>query len=191
MQKTTLSDGWYCLEKAFLSADQAEKYFKVLLESCKFKSHKIKIFGKEYNTPREESFHSKSQKHYRYSGFALHTNPYLPVLSEMEEQLTEFTKSNFNSVLINLYRNENDSNGWHADDEKELGQNPLIASLSLGATRRFELKHKERKEKIRLHLEHGDLLVMGGSLQHHWKHQIPKERNHCPPRINLTFRNIF
>ena len=90
-----------------------------------------------------------------------------------------------------MYRNGQDSNGWHADDEKELGQNPIIASLSFGATRRFDLKHKLTNERISFELNSGSLLVMGGEMQHFWKHQIPKQKKIDEPRINLTFRKII
>ena len=191
MHKTKLENGWYCLEKSFFNSEIADNYYKSLLESCEFKTNIIKLFGKKYNTPRAESFHSKSNKHYAYSGNQLSPKVYTSELLEIETKLEAFTQSTFNSVLINLYRNEKDSNGWHADNEKELGLNPLIASVSLGAPRRFELKHLQNQTKIKLLLEHGDLLVMGGALQHYWKHQVPKENHPCLPRINLTYRNIF
>jgi len=113
------------------------------------------------------------------------------ILLSLKTKIEGHFSLNFNSVLVNLYRNEKDSNGWHSDDEKELGTKPIIASLSFGATRRFQLKHKNLPLKHTLTLENGDLVIMRGLLQSNWKHQIPKENYVCGPRINLTFRLIY
>lgn len=132
---------------------------------------------------------------YSYSGKKLRVNPFTPELDILKNKILHFLREHgipaeFNSVLANLYRDGRDSNGWHADNEKELGQNPLIASLSLGAERRFDLRHNLTGEKISMPLTSGSLLVMGGELQHFWKHQVAKSTRALAPRINLTFRFI-
>ena len=113
-------------------------------------------------------------------------------LSAIKKLLEGVSKIDFNSVLINLYRSGKDSNGWHADNEKELGKNPVIASLSFGASRFFHLKHRTQKEaKLTFELEHGSLLLMEGGMQENWLHQISKTAREVKPRINLTFRKII
>ena len=121
----------------------------------------------------------------------MHPHPFSPTLLEVKIRIEKITKTNFNIVLLNLYRTGSDSNGWHSDDEKELGTNPAIASISLGATRKFQLRHKKDKAlRHSLELESGSLLLMKGSTQHNWQHQIPKTKKTVAPRINLTFRFI-
>ena len=112
-------------------------------------------------------------------------------LSEIKKKVEKISESSFNACLANLYRDGKDSNGWHADNEKELGKNPIIASLSFGATRTFKLKHLQTNEKIDIELTTGSLLIMGGEMQHYWKHQIPKTKKFKAPRINLTFRKLI
>jgi alkylated DNA repair dioxygenase AlkB len=116
----------------------------------------------------------------------------LPVILELKTRIEAVCDAPFNSVLLNLYRDGADSMGWHSDDEPELGERPVIASLSLGATRRFRLRHRRRKElePVAIDLENGSLLIMEGDTQRFWKHQVPKTRRAAEPRVNLTFRNI-
>jgi alkylated DNA repair dioxygenase AlkB len=128
---------------------------------------------------------------YQYSGVNHQSKPWNEALQSVRAKLGQQCGCAFNSVLANLYRNGKDSMGCHADDEKELGHNPLIASLSLGDGRLFKLHHKKSKETVDIILGHGDLLVMAGTLQHHWVHSLPKTRKFKTPRINLTFRNIL
>ncbi len=111
-------------------------------------------------------------------------------MKSLVEKLELSVSAKFNAVLFNLYRNGNDSNGWHSDNEKSLGKNPIIASLSLGETRRFDLKHNLNNSKISFNLKTGSLFVMGGEMQHFWKHQLPKMSKINAPRINLTFRKM-
>ena len=150
------------------------------------------MFGKRHQQHRLTAWFAEGNKTYTYSGLRCYPNPWNTVLLDIKEKIERLTFASYNSVLLNLYRNGNDSMGWHSDDEPELGKNPSIASVSLGATRTFQLKHRLRKEEpnISLALNHGSLLFMTGSTQHFWKHQIPKTRKHVEPRINLTFRNI-
>ncbi|NCA20626.1 MAG: alpha-ketoglutarate-dependent dioxygenase AlkB, partial [Crocinitomicaceae bacterium] len=126
-----------------------------------------------------------------YSGKTLETHPFTEELLELKSLIEEASHQEFNCVLVNLYRDGKDSNGWHSDNETELGKNPAIASLSLGAIRRFDLKHNTTKEKISIELNHGSLLIMKGEMQHFWKHQIAKTTKVSTPRINLTFRYIY
>jgi alkylated DNA repair dioxygenase AlkB len=118
-------------------------------------------------------------------------NKWNSLLTYIKEKVEDFMKVKFTTVLLNYYRDGNDSNGWHADNEKELGKNPIIASVSFGAKRVFQMKHNSIKEqKFKIELEHGSLLIMKGTTQHFWKHQIPKSTKNVGPRINLTFRII-
>jgi alkylated DNA repair dioxygenase AlkB len=174
----------------FLNTQVADLYFQKLFSSIPWKENEVILFGKRYKTPRLESFHAIEEKSYTYSGNKLIAHAFTKELLELKDQIEAVTDAKFNCVLVNLYRNGNDSNGWHADNEKELGKNPSIASLSLGITRRFDLKHIENQEKISFDLNHGSLLLMEGETQHFWKHQIAKSKKIHEPRINLTFRWI-
>ena len=130
-------------------------------------------------------------KPYSYSNIIMQPHKWNAVLLFIKYEVEEICHEQFTTVLLNLYRDGKDSNGWHADNEKELGQNPVIASVSLGAERNFHLQHNTIKEaKLKINLEHGSLLVMKGKTQHFWKHQIPKTTKPIGERINLTFRII-
>lgn len=188
--KTQLKDGWIELFPNFLNDVESEVLFNYLLKNTPWEQGNIRLFGKPFKTPRLEAFYAEDGLHYSYSGQKLKSHPFTNELKLLKSQVEIATNHHFNSVLINLYRDGSDSNGWHADNEKELGNKPLIASLSLGTTRRFDLRHNNTKEKIELPLNSGSLLIMGGQLQHHWKHQIAKSKKIVTPRINLTFRNI-
>lgn len=155
-----------------------------------WESGEIKIFGKIYLTPRLEAFYAENGLHYSYSGKKLKTNSFTPDLLEIKNRLEQEFDLDLNSVLANLYRDGKDSNGWHADNEKELGKNPVIVSLSFGLERRFDLKHTMTKEKRSFDLKNGSLLIMGGEMQHFWKHQIAKTKKADGPRVNLTFRKV-
>lgn len=190
IEKIVLKDGWIRFIPTFLNEDFANQLFEDLQQTIQWQQGEIVLFGKKHATPRLEAFCADDQKSYGYSGQRLITHEFTKELNEIRQKLTLGIGTSFNSVLLNLYRTGNDSNGWHADNEPELGKNPIIASLSLGATRRFDLKHNTTKEQLSFHLNHGSLLIMGGELQHHWKHQIAKTKKVNEPRINLTFRNI-
>ena len=179
------------LYRNFIENEECVFYFKQLIDFLDFEQTEITLFGKKIVVPRLESFHSKNGKTYGYSGKRLKTKSFNPILQKLNVAIEKAVNHSFNSVLVNLYRNEKDSNGWHADDEKELGKNPTIASISLGQSRRFQIKHKIDKKTLTLNLNSGDLLLMTGSFQHEFKHQIPKEKKSCGPRLNLTFRFIY
>jgi alkylated DNA repair dioxygenase AlkB len=148
------------------------------------------MYGKELLFPRLTAWYGDNDKSYTFSGITLRPNDWTEELFEIKNAIEKETIDKFNSVLLNLYRSGNDSISWHTDAEKELGINPVIASVSFGDVRKFQLKHKETKEKIEILLTHGSLLIMQGELQHFWKHQIPKTKKTVKERINLTFRII-
>ena len=152
---------------------------------------KIKIFGKEYLTPRLTAWHGDEDAYYSYSGLENIPNPWNSKLLEVKEKIEEISFSNFNSVLLNWYRNGNDSMGLHSDNEKELGRFPIIASLSIGEERDLIFKHNKLTHcKIKFKISNGSLLIMKGLIQEFWKHAIPKQVKIQNPRINLTFRKI-
>ncbi|MEY4603911.1 MAG: hypothetical protein RIT43_1203 [Bacteroidota bacterium] len=190
MQRTEVKDGWIGFLKGFIGDSEGNELFERLKNSIEWEQGNIVLFGKRHLIPRMESFHSMNGETYGYSGKRLKVAPFDDILLDLKDRIERASNHSFNSVLINFYRDGMDSNGWHADNEKELGLNPAIASLSLGATRKFQLKHIEHEDLIQFDLAHGDLLLMGGSLQHFWKHQIPKQPKIKDARINLTFRKI-
>lgn len=174
----------------WLADNEASKLLEELSSTLPWLQRQLKMFGKVVAEPRLSAWIGDPGAKYTYSGRAHAPTPWLPALEVLRTRLEKQLGQTLNSVLANLYRNERDSMGWHADDERELGTNPTIVSVSLGQTRRFWLKHAAA-ETIRLELGHGSLLVMRGSTQHHWKHSVPKETSHREPRINLTFRHIL
>jgi alkylated DNA repair dioxygenase AlkB len=177
---------------SFLSNTEADAYFKTLQASTPWRNDPITIFGKTYPQPRMTSLHGHTTDPYGYSGIVMQPNPMNDTLLEIEKKLKAFSEEPFTTVLLNLYRDGKDSNGWHADDEPELGKNPVIASVSLGAERYFHLKHKtDKSQRLKFALGHGSLLLMEGSTQHFWKHQIAKTAREVGSRINLTFRKVL
>ena len=176
----------------FLSVDRANYYYKNFLETIPWQQEDVKVFGKVYAQPRLTSLHSDSLSSYTYSGLTLQPNPMTKTLFELLNLIQTVCQHDFNCVLLNLYRNGSDSNGWHADNEKELGKYPKIASFSFGADRFFHFKHRKIKEqRYKMELHHGSLLLMEGEMQKYWLHQIPKTKRQLEPRINLTFRKII
>ncbi len=164
---------------------------QALEENVAWRQEKIRLFGKQIDQPRLTAWYADAGKAYTYSGLTWEPLPWLPELAALKTQLETLTGAAFNSVLLNLYRHGQDSMGWHADDEPELGQNPVIASLSLGQERTFSFRHRFKKDlKNQLILPSGSLLLMAGPTQHFWHHQIPKTTRPLQPRINLTFRFI-
>jgi alkylated DNA repair dioxygenase AlkB len=175
-----------------LGADEADWMLKHLLETVPWKEESIRIFGKTYMQPRLTALYGIHGKPYSYSGIQMHPTAFTPELTDLKSRIGDLSGGTFTSCLLNLYRYGNDSNGWHADNEPELGKHPYIASLSLGATRSFHMKHRENKAlRYRMQLEHGSLLLMGGPMQEYWLHQIPKTRKVVGERVNLTFRKLI
>jgi alkylated DNA repair dioxygenase AlkB len=176
----------------FYPAAEADRWFKVLMENTPWRQDEIAVWGKTHLQPRLTAWYGDPGRAYSYSGITMQPLPWTPELLQIKSALEEFAGASFNSVLINLYRDQQDSVGWHSDNEPELGKNPVIASLSLGETRTFKLKHKSNKQQkpLALDLTHGSLLIMGGSTQECWLHAVDKERSARRARINLTFRHI-
>lgn len=187
---TTLAvlNGTLLFDEAFLSQKEANLLFKHFEATLPFHQGTITLFGKTHAIPRLEAFFATENKTYSYSGKTLQTHPFTTELLTLKSKIEAISQEKFNCVLVNLYRNGQDSNGWHADNEPELGKNPVIASLSLGATRRFDLRHNLTNEKLSFDLTNGSLLLMKGEMQHFWKHQIAKTKKVNEGRINLTFR---
>lgn len=187
-----LPDGELLYYPAFLSLSEADKLYQHLYDKTSWQADKITVFGKTYDQPRLTALYAKNPTPYTYSNITMHPSPMSKNLLDLIQKISEVNKHDFNAVLLNLYRDGKDSNGWHADNEAELGQNPVIASISLGEERYFHLKHRTHKEqRLKIKLKHGSLLIMGGAMQHHWLHQIPKTTKNISPRINLTFRKII
>jgi alkylated DNA repair dioxygenase AlkB len=162
-----------------------------LINEIPWQQDHITVYGKTHAQPRLTALYGNEGKPYGYSNIVMHPHHWNPLLMFIKNELEEVCEENFTTVLLNYYRDGKDSNGWHADNEKELGRNPIIASLSFGAERFFHLQHNSLKEqKLKIKLEHGSLLLMKGTTQHFWKHQIPKTTLPIGPRINLTFRII-
>lgn len=175
----------------FFPIEIADTFFKRLRSETPWQQDDIKVFGKVYAQPRLTALYANNDKPYSYSNITMWPNVFNGVLLEIKSEIEKYLSSQFTTCLLNLYRDGKDSNGWHADNEKELGKNPAIASLSLGAERMFHLKHNTNPlAKHKMILEHGSLLVMQGETQQTWKHQIPKTAKQVGERINLTFRVI-
>lgn len=178
------------IPKAF-NEIESNSFFEHILNDTNWRHDDITVFGKTYKQPRLTALYGDTDRPYGYSNITMHPEPFTPILTCIKQTVEQLSGYTFNTLLINLYRNGNDSNGWHADNEKELGENPVIASVSFGAERPFHFKHRHLKnERYKLVLEHGSLLVMKGEMQHHWLHQIAKTKQEIKPRINLTFRNV-
>jgi alkylated DNA repair dioxygenase AlkB len=191
MEKIMVKDGWLLFVENFIPPEEQTMLMQLFLRELNWTGGQITLFGKCYDIPRLQAYYADEACHYGYSGKMLNRNDWTPELLAIRERLNNLLDAQLNACLLNLYRNGRDSNGWHADNEKELGDQPLIASISLGVTRRFDLKHNITGERKSIPLHSGSLLVMGGAMQHYWKHQIPKELKVQEPRINLTFRSVL
>jgi len=175
-----------------ISLDQKKNlWFKSCLNDLNWEKGFIKIFGKTHQIPRLQSWYADNGIEYTYSGKKLKRHNWNETLIEIKGEIEKITSFKFNSVLANLYRDENDSMGLHSDNEKELGINPVIASLSLGESRDLYFKHKNIKKSLNIPQKNGQLIVMHGETQKYWKHEIKKTKKLKKPRINLTFRNII
>ena len=181
-----LRGGWIRYWEQFLPAAEADQLFAVLRRTVHWEQFRNRL----WTFPRLTAFVADAGVDYRYSGVR-HTGSGWPAnLLAIRRRVERAAGAPFNGLLLNLYRDGCDSMGRHADAEPELGQNPLVASLSLGAVRTFVLRHTASREQRALELAHGSLLVMGGSLQHHWTHELPKTTRPVGARINLTFRHF-
>ena len=184
-------DGTATLFKDFLSADFAAQAFNQIKTENDWEQPEITIFGNTVLEPRLSTWHNELGEGYKYSGVMRRAQPFSEILSDIRNRCAEVTNATFNSVLVNFYRNGQDGLGWHSDNEACNGPEPTIASVSLGATRRFDMRHRKTGETIKIQLESGSLLVMAGKSQHCWVHQVAKTKRVNEPRINLTFRCVI
>lgn len=175
-----------------LTPAEAEGLFATLRREIAWRQHRVRIGAREWPSPRLSAWHGDPGARYRYSGLSLDPLPWTPGTTRARAVVQAVAGCVFNAVLLNLYRDGNDGMGWHADDEPELGPEPVIASLSLGAPRRFVLRHRRAAvPRLDLELGSGALLVMRGPTQRFWRHGVPKTRRAVGERINLTFRRVF
>lgn len=176
---------------AAFTAAEADRYFAALRRELAWRSEEVVIFGERRRVPRLIAWYGEPEAVYTYSGVRHEPLAFPSDLQAIRARVQSLSNAKFNSALANLYRDGRDGMGWHADNEPELGRNPVIASVSFGATRRFTLRHRWRKAlKHAVDLEHGSLLVMEGPTQHHWLHALPKTVRPLGERINLTYRWI-
>ncbi len=185
-----LADAQVEYHPQFIADADGLEYFERILSETDWRQERITVFGKSHLTPRLSCWMGDEGLDYSYSNLTMTPVPWTDTLRKIKHTLEQRTKHSFNSVLLNYYRDGQDSNGWHSDDEPELGFNPVIASISLGASRDFKLRHKANKHNVQtLNLEHGSLLMMCDTTQRYWQHQVPKRAN-ADARLNLTFRTI-
>ena len=171
--------------------DLAQDWFRRLHSEVPWERHHLRLFGREVDSPRLSCWIGDADAGYTYSGTHFTPHPWTPACAELREKISVLCGERYNSVLCNLYRDGRDSMGWHSDDEPELGAQPRIASLSLGATRRFRLRHRrDPDQRLELDLAAGSLLLMAGATQRNYRHDLPKRARVTEPRINLTFRVV-
>lgn len=185
-----MPDAEVSLYPSLLPSQQADELLASLQENINWKQEQIKMYGKTFDIPRMTAWYGDPNIAYTYSGIKVESNKWIPELLEIKKTIEKISEVQFNCVLLNLYRSGNDGVSWHSDDEPELGDNPVIGSMSLGQERVFQMKHKKSGERKDILLNHGSYLLMKGATQSHWQHQIPKSKKVMGKRINLTFRNI-
>jgi len=190
MENLAPQDGELYYLPGFIPPAETGDLFRRLRDGLDWQQEVATIMGRRMPLPRLVCWHGDKDAVYRYSGLVHYPQPWTADLLRLKQAVEDASGWRFNSVLGNLYRDGQDSMGWHADQEQSLGENPTIASLSLGAERLFKIRHNKSGETLDLPLGDGSLLLMDGSLQHHWRHCVPKTRLPVPARINLTFRNI-
>ncbi len=184
------SDGTVNYHGPILSATDSATIYQKLLDAIPWSHDEVVIFGKRIVTAREVAWFGDAGLSYRYSGTTKQPLPWTPELIQLKQLAERLSETHFNSCLLNLYHNGGEGMGWHSDDEKSVGRDSAIASISFGAEREFRLKHKTSGEIVSVVLESGSLLVMQGSTQRHWLHSVPKTTKIATPRINLTFRTM-
>jgi alkylated DNA repair dioxygenase AlkB len=187
---TIVENGEYIFYPHFLNKTESDSYFQNLRSNIIWKQESMMMYGKSVAFPRLTAWYGNTDKPYSFSGITLQPHPWSSDILSIKTKLESVAHVEFNSVLLNLYRDGKDSVSWHTDAEKELGTDPVIASVNFGATRKFQLRHTKTKEKRELELTHGSLLIMQGALQHFWQHRVAKTTRAVGERINLTFRVI-
>lgn len=191
LQTLHLPDATLAFDRHWLSIEAADQMFAELVQTIDWETHRIRLFGREHASPRLSCWIGDPAAVYVYSGARFEPRPWPDALVAVRERLARELGVEFNSVLANRYRDGRDCMGWHSDDEPELGEAPVIASLSLGATRKFVLKHRrDPQQKLTVELPHGSLLVMAGATQRNYRHALPRTARPVGERINLTFRRI-
>ena len=176
----------------FFSLEESDFYFNQLMEEIKWKQEPIKMFGKEVMQPRLTALYGDADKPYRYSGVTMKPHDWTNTLLIIKKKIGKIANVNFTTALLNLYRNGKDSMGWHRDDEKELGNNPVIGSVSFGAARIFQLRNYYDKKIIeKIELSHGSFLLMRGETQHCWEHQVAKTKMEIGGRININVSGYY
>jgi alkylated DNA repair dioxygenase AlkB len=177
----------------FFTEKESDCFFQEFMKKVQWQQDYITFYGRQMPIPRQTAWYGDEGKFYTYSGIKMTPHSWIDPLLQIKERIQGLTSIKFNSVLLNLYRNGQDSVAWHSDDELELGDQPVIGSVSFGATRTFKLKPKDKAIQTveKMDLTHGSLLLMQGDTQKYWLHQIPKTSKQIGPRINLTFRSIY
>jgi alkylated DNA repair dioxygenase AlkB len=177
----------------FFQPSESDHFFEKLLTQTNWRQDKIRMYGKQIDLPRLTAWHGDPGKNYSYSGISMQPDAWTEPLLQVKRRVDSAAGVRFNSVLLSLYRTGQDGLSWHQDNEPELGENPVIASVSFGDVRSFQFKHKYKKElrTVSIDLTHGSLLIMRGTTQQFWVHQVPKTSRPVRPRINLTFRVIY
>ena len=178
------------LHRSAFTLEQSARLFRQLQQEVNWDQQEISVYGKTHLQPRLVAWYGNAGASYTYSGLTLHPSHWIEPIVEIKRVCETISGTIFNSALLNLYRDGNDTVGWHSDDEPTLGPNPTIASVSLGTVRRFDLRHKFTKETVKTQLPSGSVLLMSGDLQAEWSHQVPRTKKVDAPRINLTFRSI-
>ncbi|MCC6700573.1 MAG: alpha-ketoglutarate-dependent dioxygenase AlkB [Fluviicola sp.] len=183
-------NGEYIYIPDFYNSEKANRLLNSFMTEIQWNQESMNMYGKQVLFPRLTAWYGDNDKPYSFSGITLQPHSWSQELLEIKKDIEPLCQTKFNSVLLNLYRDGNDSISWHTDAEKELGKNPIIASVNFGAERVFQLRHMHTNERIDLILKHGSLLIMMGELQHFWQHQVPKTKKVNSARVNLTFRVI-
>jgi len=187
---TIIQNGEYLFFPNYFLKSESDLHFNSLCNEISWKQESMNMYGKKVNFPRLTAWYGNNDKQYSFSGITLQPLPWTSNILAIKNKIELCQETEFNSVLLNRYRDGSDSISWHTDAERELGVNPIIASANFGASRNFQLRHIITKQKIEIELTHGSLLIMRGQLQHYWQHQIAKTSKPVGERINLTFRTI-
>ena len=194
METLNLPDADVAYYEGFFPVENSDRLLDSLINKIQWKQNTIRFYGKESPVPRLEAWYGDPGMSYSYSGIRMDPLPWTEDLLEIKKIIEPVSMTTFNSVLINFYRDGKDRVAWHSDDEKELGKKPIIGSVSFGAERKFKLRHKKYREnglRSEIMLKHGSFLLMSGSTQNHWAHEIPKTAKPLGPRVNLTYRKII
>ena len=170
--------------------DSADQWLRQLTADTPWRQDQITLYGKTHPLPRQQAWYGDAGCEYRYSGLHLQPLAWTPTLNRIRQTLEHLCAHRFNAALLNYYRNGNDRMGWHSDSEPELGLNPVIAIVSLGAARELALRRNDGSDRMTVSLPHGSLLVMNGAFQHHWQHALPVRKRISEPRLSLTFRYV-